>query len=282
MSETMCLNLLFKFIIVGVPEICIILLIGLVLGYGKNFRSKITKLHLKMLLSITIILIFLFYLRTNISSIVLISSISFFLYSASYNAIFGIRGRRSLIIGAVSVYLSVMTDFLIIPFIDMQTIFEYKLQLTLLSRSLQIIIFLVLMKWNLNLGKIKLLDVDSKNLTKIEKLDLIAVVTFPVLTVLFNSSYCDMVLNLPEVMIKHINLSLNIYFTQNVLLLFVNLYVLHRIQKYYIFKDFLERGHEEIFLDVMAFAIAEKEDLNKYKKIIEALEKENFDEKDNE
>lgn len=267
-------KMLLDFLFVGIPETVLILIIGLILGHGTKFKQKVKYVYLKIILSTVIILSFIFFIRTNISSIVMTSIFSFCLYATTYYFILGIKIRRSIIIGAISIYLSLMTDILILPFINISSIFEHKIQFTILSRCLQLIILGIVAKWNLNLGKLKLLDTKWNKLTNLQKIDIIAVMIFPILTVVFNASYCDLVLRLPEEIFKNIKFNLNTYFFQNCLLFILNLYILNRTKKFYILEDFLIRDPEEIFKNLMDLAITDKTDIKKYKKILEDIEKE--------
>lgn len=274
MIQKICLEFLF----VGIPEVTVILLIGLVLGHGSNFREKVNNVYIKIMFSTILILSFIFFLRLNINSIVTISIISFLLYSTTYYFILGVKIRRSIIIGAISIYCSLMTDILIIPFINIPSIFEHKIQFTLLARTVQLLILGILIKNNLNLGKLKLLDTGWEKLSATQKLDIIAVMIFPLLTVIFNASYCDLILKIPGEILEHIRFNLNTYFFQNCLLCIVNLYILNRTKKYYVLEDFLIRDPEEIFINLMEIALKDQKDVEKYKKIIERIEEDTLNE----
>lgn len=104
-------------VLVGLPEVILVILIGLLLNYGRKFKNDKT-LVFKILFSAIIILTGLLIVRKTLSSLVLINIFSMTMYTITYMYIFNIGKRKSLILGAMSMVILLFSEVIFFPISD--------------------------------------------------------------------------------------------------------------------------------------------------------------------
>ncbi|WP_341876423.1 hypothetical protein [Defluviitalea saccharophila] len=146
---------LLKLIIVGLPETVLNLLIGLVLcrdNVKKNWKSFI----LKMCISVITILITIFFVRSNINSLLWVTVYMVFVYTSVFKYVWEMNYRQSILSACSTIFLLTFLETITLPLYTMlvkglnfTNIFDGGMLFSPLMRTLHIIVFLILTRWNL-------------------------------------------------------------------------------------------------------------------------------------
>nr|WP_041701630.1 hypothetical protein [Gottschalkia acidurici] len=261
-----------EILIVGVPEVFIVILIGLVLGFSNDFFKQIRLWGLKLFISVMFILIGIYFIRSRATSIQSISIFCLITYIASYKFIFEMNTRKSIIIGSIVMFLilsSEIVTFPVLKYIENGVYFKNRINVTIITRVIQIIILVLFYKANMHISNINMISCKWRDLKIKEKITIVFIISLLVLCVIFNASYSDLYvkLNISNLKLEdsYIRLNMFMYFMENILFIFIVLYLLNRTKNYYIFEEFLLQGDEAILRDLLE--LADEERIREYKKI---------------
>lgn len=264
-------------ITVGVPETWLVLLFGMILVYGNNFHKKLKMLILKFIFSTVIILAAITIVRANLKSIIDIGIISMIMYMVTYKFIFNFNVRKSLIVGSMSIFFIVITEIIFMPFLSSMLDDISLFQATLGTRLIQFLILSMMIYFNIGIGKLEILEIDWKELPKREKIYLSIIILLIILVALFNMGYSDLMVALTYIHVKSNGLSL--YFIQNIVFAGIVVYLLKRTRNYQIYKEFLGKTREDMFIEFITYS--SDEEITIFKKIIDEIEEESQNEKNN-
>lgn len=264
-------------ITVGVPETWLVLLFGMILVYGNNFHKKLKMLILKFIFSTVIILTAITIVRANVKSIIDIGIISMIMYMVTYRFVFNFNVRKSLIVGSMSIFFIVITEIIFMPFLSSMLDDISLFQATLGTRLIQFFILSMMIYFNIGIGKLEILEMDWKELPKREKIYLSIIILLIILVALFNMGYSDLMVALTYIHVKSNGLSL--YFIQNIVFAGIVVYLLKRTRNYQIYKEFLGKTREDMFIEFITYS--SDEEITIFKKIIDEIEEESQNEKNN-
>lgn len=187
-------------IILGIPEISISLLLGLVIVRGNVFRyERWTSLLLKLIISVTVIAIIVHIARGIFSSLYAIIFLTFTMCVVTYKLVFGLNLRQSILAGSVTNIIGIQLEIFSTPICDflLQKHFEVP-DFTLASmyimpilRIIQVLIIILLIKFNKNFSKNYVLNEDWSDLPVSYKFSIITVLALLVSGIVFNINYLN-------------------------------------------------------------------------------------------
>ncbi|AFS77311.1 hypothetical protein Curi_c02310 [Gottschalkia acidurici 9a] len=266
------------FALVGVPETTMMLLIGLLLGYGKGFYKRLNFLMFRVVIATVLILCAIFFVRSRLTSIQAIGMSSLLIYIVTFKSLFGMNIRKSIVTGSLAIFIISATEivtFPILKYIAEGKYFEDRFNVTLITRIIQFIILICLHKFEISLTNISAVSRGWYRLKTNEKITSIFVMLLLMLCVIFNTSYSDLCLkiNMNTLNSKDLNINMTIYFIENLLFIAVTVYILNRTKDYYKYEEILLKGEDELLLRLLD-ATDDSDTIRRYIRLCEAyLEK---------
>ncbi|AFS77313.1 hypothetical protein Curi_c02330 [Gottschalkia acidurici 9a] len=257
-------------VLVGVPEITIMLIIGLLLGYGKEFYKRLNFLIFRVVIANVLILCIIFFARSRLTNIQAIGISSLLAYIVTFRSLFRMNIRKSIIIGSLVMFIIFSTEIITFPilkYIAEGKYFEDRFNVTLITRIIQIIILICLHKFEISLTNNSVVSRGCYRLKANEKIIMILLI--------FNSTYTDLYLKINMNILdpKDLNLNMTIYFIENLLFIAVTVYILNRTKDYYKYEETLLKEGDELLLRLLD-ATDDSDTIKRYKRVCEAyLEK---------
>lgn len=257
-------------LLVGVPEVVLAIIFGVFIVTGK---VKHDKSIIKISISVILLLVTFFFIRKYANSIGIIVMFNTILYACVFKLNFYLNLRKSIMAALLVLLFILFTEIITFPFLDYITdsvYFDARVQATIITRLIQIILIIILVKFNIWIGNINLLNDDWNKLNKEHRILATMVIAMIALCMVFISNYQDLFFKLNVHMRDYkLDTSLNMYLyvAQNVAFASLVFYLLHRINRFVIYEEYLSRHDREIFVDLL-----ESADADEIKRYIEIAE----------
>lgn len=215
---------LIDLLFVGAPE-TILTLLTVILVFEKN--SLFTRKRISKILISTIgVLTTIYYTRLNINDITIIACISTLAYILAFKLVFTFNWHKSIIMGLLSIYMIMTIEFLsyssygIIDSYASGGFFINRIFYSIPSRVIQLLLLLLIVKFQLYMKNFHLLETKWSELTSENKTTLLTLIIHIFVCLVFNLSYSDMFIkiqvNKPN--IDYLDINLKIYLIQTIFL----------------------------------------------------------------
>lgn len=238
---------LFDAMVVGIPEVLLICLTGIVLIKGNIFKSEEfdLKFIIKILLGSIVFPLVLIIVRKNINSFILMSFISLLCYIIILKVIFSFNTRQALLGGHLAILTLIFCETFSTPIIELLRVkysgyyFNYRFIFSFPTRIFQIIIVFICSKFNLKSNR--LLNLQWNLLSKSKKITFYVIVSLLVSGYLFSINYTELFfkINLYDIDVKKIFFNIQIFFIETIVFMIITIILLNRTILYENYKEIL-------------------------------------------
>lgn len=247
---------------VGIPEVFLTILTGLII-LGKNLNEyKDNKLlfSLKISISLLSILLIIYFSRRSLNSIVAIGAISTLAYMVNYRFTWSLNWRESIVLSNITIFLIGILEIGLSPYSDyilcnfnQGYYFDNRIILSIPLRVIQFVILIVIYKSKLTLYNVYLINRDWIELTKSNQLTAILLLILISLNSLFNFNFSELFIKLQinKIDTTLMNINLKIYIFENFIFAIVVFILFSRTSKYEYYKIALNKKPENLFWDIL-------------------------------
>lgn len=263
---------LIDLLVVGIPEVGLAIFISIIL-LQKEFKISFQNIF-KFSASVIGVLGFIYYARSNLSNIAIIGYISTLGYILGFKYLWGFNNRKSILMGSISMYVIMISEFLTYPIYHLIKQYEYgvffnnRLFFSMPSRLFQILFILIIIHFKLYINNLDLIEKPWCKLIKSSKITICFLITLLVVCIIFNFNYSDLFVKIEmnEINILGFEINLKLYFIETLLFIIICLIFLNRISKYEMYKKILNQEPRKLVKNIIE--ISSKEELKNYKKML--------------
>lgn len=264
-------------ILVGVPDVSIVLIFGLFLCRSDFFKDrKRHEIIYKFIFSVAFVLTAIIYTRSKVDNIMHVMYISAIAYAACYKFVWGLNIRMSILNGLMVVFFSSSIENVLSPVLisasKYANIFtQSRVAVSMPVRVIQMIIILCIYTLRINIGQIPLFTETWTKMKLSKKLSTIILILFVFVSYTVAGAYTDIMIKqaVYNLHVEEIQTSINHIYYAVILLTIFGLIIISRTKRYEEFREiefvFSSLPREELFRNFLQ--ASSTEDVEKYKSI---------------